>query len=402
MARFHYIASNMEGKVIEGDISADSSAAVLGWMSDQGLKPVAIKEVKERSWMKKSFGESISIEDKVFLTKYLALMLRVGTDLFKAIDILVSDFDKPAVKSLLLEVKDILSKGQPLYTAFARRPNDFSPVFVSLIRAGEESGNLETVFNRLSKDTEKEKELRSKIKAALIYPIILVGLSLTILFLMVTFALPKIAETFLTGNVQPPLFSRIVFGAGLFLRNNLIIILPALAILVFALLFFFTKTKGGKIARTRIISSTPVVKGVVKKMAIQRFAGTLSSLMRSGMPILDALETSANAVGSDELSSILRRIARDGIAKGLTVGEAFRREPYFPKVVSNLISVSEQAGHMEEVLETLAEFYEGEIDSSVKTLVAFLEPVLLLSIGIVIAIIALAVIVPVYQLVGQV
>ena len=402
MARFHYIASNMEGKILEGDIAADNSAAVLGWMSDQGLKPIAIKEIKEKSWMRKSLGESISIEDKVFLTKYLALMLRVGTDLFKAIDILVSDFDKPSVKSLLLEVKDTLGKGQPLYTAFLKRPNDFSSVFVSLIRAGEESGNLESVFSRLSKDTEKEKELRSRIKSALIYPVILVGLSLVILFLMVTLALPKIAETFLTGDVQPPLFSRIVFGTGLFLRDNMLIILPAFSILVFALFFFFAKTKVGKGVWARIINNTPVIKGVIKKMALQRFARTLSSLMRSGTPILDALEISADAVGSIELSSVLRRIAREGLAKGLTMGEAFRKEPYFPKTVSNLIGVSEQAGHMEDVLETLGEFYEGEIDSSIKTLVAFLEPMLLLVIGIVIATIALAIIVPVYQLVGTI
>jgi type II secretory pathway component PulF len=177
MSKFHYIASNLEGKVSEGDIMADSSAAVLGWMADQGLRPVAIKETKERSWMKKNISESISIEDKVFITKYLSLMLKVGTDLFRAVDILVADFDKPSVKSLLLDVRETLSKGQPLYTAFAKYPKDFSPVFISLIRAGEESGNLEAVFSRLSKDTAKEKELRSKVKNALIYPIILVGLS---------------------------------------------------------------------------------------------------------------------------------------------------------------------------------------------------------------------------------
>jgi len=381
---------------------ADNSAAVLGWMSSQGLKPVAIKEIKERSWMKKTIGETLSIEDKVFLTKYLALMLKVGTDLFRAIDILAADFDKPAVKSLLAEIKDIIGKGQPLYTAFARHPKDFSQVFVSLVKAGEESGNLESVFARLSRDTEKEKDLRSRIKGALIYPIILVGLSLTILFLMVTFALPKIAETFLTGDVEPPLFSRIVFSVGLFLRNNLLIILPVFLAAIIAFFFFFSRTSVGRSVWTRIINNIPIIRGVLKKMAIQRFAATLSSLMRSGTPILDALEISADAVGSAELSATLRRIAREGITKGLTMGEAFRREAYFPKIVSNLIGVSEQAGHMEDVLETLAGFYENEVDSSIKTLVAFLEPMLLLVIGVVVAIIALAIIVPVYQLVGQI
>ncbi|MBU2101602.1 type II secretion system F family protein [Patescibacteria group bacterium] len=402
MAKFHYIASNIQGKMIEGDITAGSAASVLGWMSDQGLRPVSVKETEVGSWMKKSFKESINMEDKVFITKYLALMLRVGTDLFKAIDILVADFDKQAVKSLLLEIKDTLGKGQPLYTAFANHPNEFSPVFVSLIRAGEETGNLEEAFGRLSKDIEKEKALKSKVKAALIYPVILVGLSLTILFLMVTFALPKIAETFIGGDAEIPTFSRIVFSTGLFFRNYILVILPIFATATFGMFYFFSKTTGGKKIGARIIASTPVIKGVVKKMAIQRFAGTLASLLKSGTPILDALEVTADAVGSSELEAVLRRIAREGIKKGLTVGEAFRKEPYFPKVVANLIGVSEQAGHMEDVLETLAEFYEGEIDSSIKTLVSFLEPMLLLVIGIIVAIIALAIIVPVYQLVGQI
>jgi type II secretory pathway component PulF len=402
MSKFHYIASNIEGKVLEGDIAADSSAAVLGWMADQGLKPVAIRETKERSWMKRNISESISIEDKVFITKYLSLMLKVGTDLFRAVDILVADFDKPAVKSLLLDVRETLSKGQPLYTAFAKYSKDFSPVFVSLIRSGEESGNLEAVFNRLSRDIAKEKELRAKVKNAMVYPIILVGLSLTILFAMVTFALPKIAESFMTGDIEPPAFSAAVFKMGLFFRDNMLIILPTILTTIVGLFLFFSKSQVGKRVGTRIANKIPIIKGIIKKLAIQRFAMTLSSLMRSGTPILDALETSANAVGSIELSMVLRRIAHEGIAKGLTIGEAFRKEPYFPRVVSNLISVSEQAGHMEDVLETLAEFYEGEIDASIKTLVAFLEPMMLLVIGVIVAVIALAIIIPVYQLVGQI
>ncbi|PIR98261.1 MAG: hypothetical protein COT89_00585, partial [Candidatus Colwellbacteria bacterium CG10_big_fil_rev_8_21_14_0_10_42_22] len=321
MSRFHYIASNVEGKVIEGDITSGSSSAVLGWMSDQGLKPVSVKEIKTISWTKRSLKESINIEDKVFLTKYLGLMLKVGTDLFKAIDILIADFDKQSVKTLLLEIKDTLTKGQPLYTAFANHPKEFSPVFTSLIRAGEESGGLQETFDRLSHDTEKEKELRSKVKGALIYPVILVGLSLIILFLMVSLALPKIAEAFLSGAEEVPTFSKVVFGIGLFFRDYMLIILPVFIGTGFGLFYFFAKTEGGKKIWTRVVNKTPIVKGVVKKIAVQRFASTLSSLLRSGVPILDALEITADAVGSVELETILRRISREGIAKGLTVGE---------------------------------------------------------------------------------
>lgn len=402
MARYHYIASDANGQVVEGDVEAQSSAAVLGWMSDQGLSPVSVKAKEKKNIFKRNLGDKVTVEDKVFITKYLALMLRVGTDLFRAIDILVADFDKPSVKSILLEVKDSLGKGQPLHTAFANHPKDFSPVFVSLIKAGEQSGNLEEVFEKLSRDLEKQKELQSKIKSSLIYPFILVGLSLVVLFLMITIALPRIAETFLTGGVDPPTFSKIVFSMGIFLRDYMWLALPLIIGGIIGLWYFFAKTAGGKKVARRIVMRTPVVKDVVQKIALQRFATTLASLMKSGTPILDALEITADSVGSGELKSVLQRVSRDGIAKGLTVGEAFRRETYFPRVVVNLISVSEKAGHMEEVLQTLSDFYESEIDSSIKILVSFLEPVLLLVIGVVVGLIALAIIVPVYQLVGTI
>jgi len=402
MPKFRYIASDASGKVVEGDMDAPSSATVLGWMSDQGLKPVSIKSLDKKNLFTKSLGDKITLEDKVFLTKYLALMLKVGTDLFKAIDILVADFDKPAVKNLLLEIKDNLGKGKPLHVAFANHPKYFSPVFVSLIKAGEVSGDLEEVFERLSTDLEKENELRSRIKSSMIYPFILVGLSLTVLFLMVSLALPRIAETFLGGGIEPPAFSRVVFTIGIWIRDYMWLVLPLIFISIIGTWFFFAKTLSGKRVGQQLIRKIPVIKGVIQKISLQRFASTLSSLMRSGMPLLDAIDVTAEAVGSEQLKTILLRISREGIAKGLTVGEAFRKEVYFPKVVVNLIAISEKTGHMEEVLETLADFYEAEIDGSVKTLVSFLEPMLLLVIGVVVAFIALAIIVPVYQLVGQI
>ena len=402
MIKFHYIASDPTGKVIEGDMEANSPAAVLGWMSQQGLRPVSIKAREKKNVFSKAFREDITIQDKVFLTRYLALMIRVGTDLFKAIDILVADIGKPVMRELLLEVKDTIGKGQPLHSAFANHPKQFSPVFVNLLRAGEASGNLESVFERLSTDLEKESELRSKIKGALIYPVILVGLSLLVLFLMLSLVLPKIAESFMSGGMEPPAFSRVVFGLGLFMNKYMLLILPLLIGGGFSLWYFFSKTIVGDRIGKRIVRRLPLVGEIVQKVSIQRFASTLSSLMKSGMPILDSLEITADSVGSSELKAVLLRISRDGIMKGLTVGEAFKREVYFPRVVVSLIAVSEKAGHIEDVLQTLSEFYESEIDSSIKILVSFLEPVLLLFIGLIVGLIALAIIIPVYQLVGSI
>ncbi len=401
--RFHYIASQPNGRIIEGDFEAGGPAEVLEYLANQGLRPISIKilrEVEEIS-RRSIFRKSITVVDKVFLTKYLSLMLKVGTDLLKAIDILISDLDKPAIRALLIEIRGTLERGLPFYTTFLKYPKYFSPVFINLIKAGETSGNLEKVFEDLSVSLEKEQDLRRKIKSALTYPAILLVGSLAILILLVSFAVPRIATVFSSFSTQPPLFSRIVISVGLFIGNYIWFILIALVIIVISLWYIFAKTSSGKKILYQLAMKLPVIKNVLRQMALQRFASTLSSLLRAGLSILDSLEITAQTVGFEELKDSLMRVSREGIAKGLTIGEAFRREPIFPRVVVNLMAISEKAGHIEDILLTLGNFYEGEIETAIKSLVSFLEPVLLLAIGVIIGTIAISIIVPIYQLVGQ-
>jgi len=400
--KFKYVASQSNGKVVEGEFDGQGPAEVLEYLSSKGLRPVSLKTVKGIESVERGFlGSGINISDKIFLTKYLALMLKVGTDLFKAIDILMSDLEKPAMKSLLSEVRGTLEKGQPFYTTFLKYPKYFSSVFVNLIKAGESSGNLEIVFNDLSNSLQRDQELRRNIKSALTYPMILLVGSVGILILLVSFALPKIATIFTDSVNQIPPFSKVVFAVGLFLNKFIWLFLIVLVFLVVFGWYFFFKTLSGRKIAERFAYKVPVISKVLKHIALQRFATTLSSLLKSGLPILDSLEITADAVGSEELRASLMRVSREGIAKGLTIGDAFRREEAFPRVVANLIAISEKAGHTEDILETLASFYESEIESSIKTLVRFLEPALLLGIGLIIGVIALAILVPIYQLVGQ-
>lgn len=400
---FHYIASQPSGKVTEGEIDAAGPAEVLEQLAVKGLRPVSIKAMRgaEKAGGRKIFTSAITVTDKVFLTKYLALMLKVGTDLFRAIDILIADFDKPAVKALLLEVRSNLEKGRPFYTTFARYPKYFSPVFVNLVRAGEASGNLNQIFEDLSVSLGREQELKNRIRAAMVYPILLLALATVILIILVGVAIPRIAEVFSSSGFEPPLFSKIVFTVGGFIGDYLLFVLLFLFAGVALAAYFIRFTVSGKKIVSRLAANLPIINNVLKRIALQRFAATLSSLMRAGLPILEALEITAETVGNQELRASLRRISREGIAKGLTIGDAFRREAAFPRVVTNLVAISEKAGHVEDILKTLADFYESEIDASVKTLVSFLEPMMLLMIGVVVGTIALSIIVPIYQLVTQ-
>ena len=401
--KFRYTAIRPDGKVVEGEAEGLTPSDVLEQLGTTGLRPISIKPVTRLFQVKKGlFYGSISNQDQIFLTRYLALMLKVGTDLFRAIDILIEDFDKSAVKALLIEMRANLEKGKPFYVTFASYPKVFSPVFVNMVKAGEQSGNLDSVLSQLSESLEKTEALKAKIKGALIYPGILLSASVLILLLLVSFALPRLSAVFSGGGFDPPTFSRVVFAVGGFFGDHLVAILGGISLSVITFVVLFYSNLTFKKIITRFFRKLPVIRRVAHRVGIQRFASVLSSLMRAGLPIVEALEITADAVGHDEIRASLLRISREGLTKGVTIGDSFKRETAFPKVVTNLIAISEKSGHIEDVLETISRFYEGEIDESLKTLVTFIEPILLIGIGVIVAGIALAIIVPIYQLVGQI
>lgn len=395
---FHYVASDKAGKLSEGEMEADDLNRVLQFLASKELRPVNVEEVKMATGGVQPVFGKITLTDKVFLTRYLALMLKVGTDLLSAVNILIADFDKPSMKGFLIEVRNSLTRGQPFYQTFARYPKIFSLVFVNLVKAAEASGSLQQTFEDLSQSMQKEAELRKRVRSAMIYPIILLVVAFAIFLFLSVFALPRIAKVFSDSGINPPIFSRIVFAVGLYIGDNVIVLLTAFFLCVGGIILFFAKTTVGRRIGVGLTSHLPVVQGIYRDLAIQRFASTFSVLMRAGLPIVQTTKICAEVVGTEQYRVALIRIADEGLSKGLTIGEAFRRETIFPKVLTNLVAISEKAGHLEEVLGTLSDFYASNIDSNIRSLVAFLEPVLLLIMGILVATIALAIIVPIYQL----
>ncbi|MEK7089726.1 MAG: type II secretion system F family protein, partial [Patescibacteria group bacterium] len=215
--KFRYIASQADGRVVEGDIDVQNVQDVLSFLAKNNLKPVSVKSSEEEKGG--LFKGSITITDEIFLTKYLALMLRIGTGLLEAINILIADFKKPAIRDLLFEVRATLEQGQPFYSAFAKHPKVFDAVYINLVRAGEESGNLDKILTDLTESLSKKKDLQDTVRGALIYPIILFIGSFGILFFLVMFALPKVANVFMEGGFKTPPFSQVVFTVGLFFNN---------------------------------------------------------------------------------------------------------------------------------------------------------------------------------------
>ncbi len=400
--KYHYSATDQNGKISEGFLDAESGSEVLVYLSSKSLRPLSVKEAEGGPGRVLSlFGGSINITDQIFLTKYISLMLRAGVSLLKIIDVLLMDVEKAPLKRFLEEVRDDLEKGRPFWSAFAKYPETFSPVFVNLIKAGEKSGNLDMVFSNLSVSLEKDRAFRGKIVSAFVYPAFIIGVAIFLIGFLVVFAIPRISAVFSGSGFNPPIFSRIVFGISAFLSENFIYIGPVALLAIVGLSYFFARTLAGKMFLLRAGAMLPIISGVMRRASLQRFAETLSLLMKSGMPILDALKITAGVVSFPGMEVALRRIADEGLAKGVSLGAAFHREEVFPSVVSNLVSISEKAGKTEEVLSTLAGFYETEVDLALKRVTSIIEPMLLLIVGSFVGLIALSVILPVYQLVGQ-
>lgn len=400
--RFHYTASDKAGRIIKDEIEAQGIAEALEILAGKGLKPLNVKAVKESSTMKKRwFWGGINETDKIFLTRYLGMMLKTGTDLLRAIDVLINDFDKPILKEFLNEVHHNLEKGQPFHTSFSSYPQFFDPVFVNLIKAGEVSGNLDKILEDLSVSLNKKQEIKSRLRAMLVYPAFLLVVSFGILFFLVTFAVPKIANVFESSGFQPPLFSRIVFAVGKVFGAYALYIGGGILAAVFAVFYLYKHSLIFRRFVFGFINHLPIIRGILIKIALQRFAATLSSLIKAGLPLSRGIEITAEAVGHEGVKTALLRISKEGISRGVTVSEAFRRETIFPRLVVNLIAISEEAGHIENVLGTLGDFYATETDTALKFMVSLLEPLLLMIMGVIVGVIALSIIVPVYQLTGN-
>ena len=400
---FHYLAQDSQGRIKEGNVNQADTEAVLEYLSTQKLKPLSVKPLILEEGKKglAIFKKTLNLADKVFLTKYLALMLKVGTDLFSAIDILIQDFESGPARRFLFETRSNLEQGKPFWSTFANHPEYFSSVVTNLIKAGETSGNLEATLNQVSINLERDRSLQTKVKSSLVYPVILLITSFGMVIFLVTFAVPKLGEMFLSTGQALPTFTKVVLSTGMFLNRNIFIVFPLLIAIPIGLFYYFTKTQKGKEKFASFMEKIPVASDLVEKMALERFASVLSSLIKAGMPIIEAIEVTSGAVGHPKYEAALLRIAKEHLTQGISMGNSFKKEGIFPAVVSNLLAIGEKAGHTEEILKTLSVFYETEIDAALKTLVSLLEPVLLMFLGVIVGGIALSLIVPVYQLVGQ-
>lgn len=395
MPLFSYKASNKEGKIIEEVVQATNKKEAAAFLESEELKVLTLKEIKEKSILM----SGVSVSEKAAFCRFMATMLKAGLPMPEAIDIIREESQNKKMKNILFDVAFNIRKGENLSTVLAKYKDTFDSVFLTMIKAGEESGTLEKSFEYLGKELMASYELNQKIKGALMYPLVIVAAMIANAIIMLTFVLPKLSDVFLSLNVELPTVSKFVLGFGKTVGENMAITLGSF----FALLFIFVMLFVIKRTRTLIFAAfvkLPVVSKVMEQIDVARFSRTLSTLLRSGVPIMVALDVSSDVLRQPKLRSKAGEFSA-GVAKGESLSDVLTaHKELFPGTLVQTIKAGEKTGSLEIVLEELASFYELEVDYGLKRATSLLEPLLMLIIGVAVGAMVVILITPIYSILG--
>ena len=402
MPTFIYTAINDQGEIISGELETINIKAVTDYISRQNLTSISVKPKKDlNNRFANLFSSGISQQEKIILTKYLSTMIRSGLSLKEGIETILNDTKKKTFKKVLTEAKFDLEKGQPLSVTFGKYPNFFSNIFIALIKAGESSGTLEKSLDYLGIQLKKDYKLKQKIKGAMAYPLVLIAASVAVIFIMMVFVIPKLTKVFAQSNLELPWTTQLVIKMSSFISGNTYLIICFFIIIGLSFLHFRKKKKFQNIV-SEIFLKIPFVSELYIKIILARFIRTLGTLLSSGINILKALDISAETVGYNKYHKAIKELGKE-TSRGVSISNSMKkRQDLFPYMLINMVSVGEKTGNLDTILNELAIFYEEEVDNSIKNLVSLIEPLLLLTMGLIVAAIAFSVITPIYQLVGSI
>ncbi len=403
MPKYLYEASSPEGIVSRGSLEVDSKTNVVDYLTKRNLIPVNIYlEGETRALPKLNFSlfESVKTIDKIVMVRNLAATLKAGLSILEGLDVLVVDANKKIMREILVTAKDNLQEGKPLSATFAYYPRYFAPVFVGLVKAGEASGKLDASLEELSQNLTREYNLVRKVRSALAYPFLLLVASALVVILLLIFVLPQLAKSFQNSHLALPPTTQFLVNLSRVLSYSPTLDVIALLLFISSIMYL-RRTPWGRMAVLRILFRTPVVKDLIRKIALVRFTRTLSSLIKSGETILQALHLASDAIGNDIYSAALENVIEQ-VKRGVPLSKSLEGYPdLFPRLLISMIGVGERTGTLEGVLRTFSDFYEEEVDNALKDLTTFLEPLLLLIMGLIVGGIAFSVLLPIYQLVGK-
>jgi type IV pilus assembly protein PilC len=402
MPSFQYTAINQRGDNISGAIEASDRAAVIKSLTAQDLRPLSIKEESQTSskaLLRLFRRGNIKSDELVIFTRELSAMTGAGVPLLRALNSLHDHAESNSMKKILAGIMKDVEGGDQLGDALSKYPNTFSDVYVNMVRAGEAAGILDDIMKRLAYQQEKNATIRKKIKSAMTYPMVLVGITVLAFFGLMLFVIPQIGKilTDLGGaDAQLPLLTQFMLGLSDFILGFWFILLPLMGAGVYMILKYL-KTPSGKAIFHRLVLKIPGLKTIIMKVAVARFARTFSALIGAGVPVLEALNVTARAVGNVVYEDALVRASK-AVESGSTLSSEIEKNPLFPAIVPQMLAVGEETGQTDAVLVKVADFYEEEVDVAIDGISAIIEPVMIVIMGGMVGLIAASVMMPIASL----
>ncbi len=399
MARFKYTAKKGPKDVVTGFLEAENKNAALHQLTGMGYFPLSIakEDVHEgREGMRFFGGRKVAVKDLSIFTRQLADLLEAGLPLVRSLSVLEQQTENRYLRAVVTDLRSVVQDGNPLSDALSRHTAVFSRLYVSMVRSGETGGNLENILLRLAEFQEKQDELTTTVRGAMAYPLLMAGVGILTIFVLVTFVIPKIVSMFQDLNQSLPLPTVLLLNVSYFIRDFWWVLIAAGFILYFAAVRV-TKSDEGKFAIDRVKLSVPLFGQLILRSEIARFARTLSTLLSNGVPILESLLVVSNVMENETLKQDIIRAQREvregaGLAEGLTKGA------WIPAFVNNMIAVGEESGILEKSLMKVAISYEREVDKTVKIMTSLLEPIMILTIGLVLGLIVIAMLLPIFEI----
>lgn len=391
--RFSYTADK-DGKTLQGTVEAQSKEALVATLTRQGLRPLAVKELGGRQGTRQK--GKVKSREIVAFTRQLSTMISAGVPLVRAMATLQAQSESKTFKAVVASISKDIESGMALGDAFARFPNVFSEVYINMVRAGEAGGILDEILKRLATQVEQDASMRKKIKSAMTYPVVILVITIGAFFGITIFVMPKIGTiiTDLGGeDAQLPVYTQAMLSVSDFMQKNALFI----GIFLFVAAFLFRRyirTPKGKYQFHKVLLKIPVVKTILIKIAIARFARTFASLMGAGVSVLDALEVTGGAIGNKVIEAELKEAAK-AVRNGKQLSEPLSQSPHFPLIVGQMLTIGEETGQIDTILLKVADFYEEEVAVVIDGLASIIEPLMIVVLGGMVGLIAASVMGPI-------
>src|SRR3989344_5650357 len=398
MGLFTYHALDQEGNAREGTIDAINIDVGIAALQRRGLIVSKIDPVEVKRSLKDRipFFDRISNADVVVLSRQITVLFEAQVSALRAFRLLAAEARTPRLADRLNEIAGLIQGGSSISAALATHPEIFSPFYINMVRAGEETGKLDETFLFLADYLDRNYEITQKARNALVYPAFIIFTFFVVMILMLTLVIPKLAAMLNEVGQEIPIYTRIVIGISTFMRTYFIL-LVILFIMGVAAIVRYIQTPTGRVLFSRARLQIPGVGPIYEKIFLSRISDNLSTMLKSGIQILRGLEITGTVVEDPVYEKVLKEVASD-VKGGLPVSEAFRKYPEMPGIVVAMMKIGEETGNMGQILETMARFYRREVNNAVDTLVGLIEPFMIVSLAVGVAGLLASVLVPIYNI----